>query len=80
MYAVNTLPDLTDKSDGFLRRLVLIRFINTVQKKDPNLFNKITTEDYEYLLYQSILAINKAILKGELITLDESVELKKIYQ
>ena len=66
----NTIPRMNDTTDGLSRRLVIIP-LNAVFKKglpnyDPYISEKLKKEEnLEYVLYQSIKAINKVLTRQE---------------
>lgn len=64
IFAANTLPPTTDKSDGFFRRCVIIPFENTFRPTDddydPALLYKVTTPDAKsYLLNLALSGLQK---------------------
>lgn len=73
IFAANTLPPTTDKSEGFFRRCIIIpfnaRYLETDKNYDPKMIDKISTENAKAYLLQ--LAI-----KG----LDSLIENNKFYE
>ena len=76
IFAANRIPITYDKTGGFYRRFVIIRFNKSVPpgERDPFLIDKITSEDYEFLLHKAIDAVADVIEKNELTRLQESDE------
>ena len=82
IYAANRMPITYDKSGGFYRRLIFIRFDKSVPEgqRDPFLVDKITKEDYEFLLHKSIDAVADVIERNKLTYLKESYDEKEQYK
>jgi putative DNA primase/helicase len=76
IYAANRIPITYDKTGGFMRRFVIIRFDKSVpvHERDPFLIDKLTREDYEYLLKRGVSAASKIITTNQLTELEESKE------
>ena len=66
VFTTNKLPEVSDKSSGFYRRLMIIQLDNKIEKPDIFFFDRLTDADYEYLLSKSIDAVLAAIKAGKL--------------
>lgn len=86
VFAANSLPPSTDKSEGFFRRIVIIPFRATfkpgMEGYDPNIIDKVTTnEARSYLLNiaissaKKILSQNRLDIPNEVSNLVESYEI-----
>lgn len=79
IFSCNKMPLFKDKTDGLHRRLEIIEITNRIATSDrnTNLLDSFTHEDMQYLLYQSVLAINMALQNDRLTTavcVDEALE------
>jgi putative DNA primase/helicase len=63
IFSCNKMPIFKDNTDGLYRRLEIIEITNRIAptKRNSNLLDEFTHEDMQYLLWQSFLAINKAL-------------------
>ena len=60
IFATNKVPATQDTSKGWFRRIVLIEFKSLPDdKKRYDILSTLTQKDYEYIIYRSILALNK---------------------
>jgi len=86
IFAANTLPPTTDKSEGFFRRCIIIPFNayykETDKNYDPNMLDKITTSNAKsYLLLlaieglKSLIENNKFYIPNAAKTIGEYYEL-----
>lgn len=68
IFSCNKMPLFKDNTDGLYRRLEIIEITNRIAptKRNSNLLDEFTHEDMQYLLWQSFLAINKALLNDRL--------------
>ena len=74
-FSCNELPRVSDTSDGFYRRLILITMNVKPKKPDPKLTEKLTRpKAINYFLYKSIKAYHEALKKG---SLTESAEARE---
>ena len=82
IFAANRIPITYDKSGGFFRRFVIIRFDRSVPvaQRDPFLIEKLTRQDYEYLLKMASKSINNVICTNELTELEESKKALESYK
>lgn len=82
IYAANRLPNTYDKSGGFYRRFKIIKFNNSMPEgqRDPFLVDKLTNEDYEYLLHRSVHAVANVISRNRLTELKESTQELETYK
>jgi len=75
MFATNKIPATTDTTDGFFRRVVIVKFKQIErEKRDPTLLRKIKEEDYEYMLYKSIQALKELYDRDFEFSVEEDVE------
>ena len=85
IFSANNLPPSTDKSDGFFRRMVIIPF-NAIFKPgakyfDPNIIDKVTTEEAKsYLLNIAIKNALMIIKKGFIDIPEEATECLVTYE
>lgn len=82
IFAANRMPITYDKSGGFYRRIVIIRFNGSIPagQRDPFLIDKLTKEDYEYMLKRAVKAVANVINTNKLTELQESIEEKDHYK
>ena len=66
IFSTNKLPNVSDRTTGFYRRLVLLEINKKITKPDPFFLDKLTEADYEYLFYEAIKAIRAAIGRNAL--------------
>lgn len=64
IFCTNKMPTISDKTSGFYRRLIILDMNNKIEKPDRFFLDKLTDQDYEYLLYKSIQAIRETIKRG----------------
>lgn len=71
IFTTNRLPEVYDRTSGFYRRVMIIEINNKIEKPDPFFLDRLTENDYEYLLS---VAIEKlvAALKVNKLTESES--------
>lgn len=80
IFTTNKLPEVSDKSTGFYRRLMIIELNNKITKPDMFFFDRLTDADYEYLLSKAISAVTKAIKNGKLTSYDGAEEKLERYR
>lgn len=75
IFTTNKLPEVYDRSSGFYRRVVIVEINKKIEKPDPFFLDRLTEQDYEYLLS---VAIEKLIaaLKVNKLTECESSRIK----
>ena len=61
IFTTNKLPEVYDRSSGFYRRVLIIDINNKIENPDPFFLDRLTEQDYEYLLSKSIEALIKAM-------------------
>jgi putative DNA primase/helicase len=68
IFSCNKMPLFKDKTDGLYRRLEILEITNriAVDKRNTNLIEEFTHEDFQYLLWQAFLAINNALQNDRL--------------
>ena len=73
VFTTNRLPDVTDRSSGFYRRFMIVELNNKVTNPDPFFFERLTEQDYEYLLSVSITCLLEAMKRNKLTETAESL-------
>ncbi len=85
IFAANTLPPTTDKSEGFFRRCVVIPF-NAVYREtdpgyDPNKIDKITTEEAKsYLFLLAIKGLDSLLENNMFYIPEDSKSINEYYE
>ena len=74
IFTTNRLPEVYDRSSGFYRRVMIIEINNKIEKPDPFFLERLTEQDYEYLLS---VAIEKLIAALKVNKLTESESSKQ---
>jgi putative DNA primase/helicase len=77
IFSCNEIPECNDKTDAFFRRLIIINFIQQFlgDKEDPNLIDKLTTEqELSGLLYELLTRLPRVLEKGIRRTTNKSME------
>lgn len=78
VFTTNSLPEVTDRSSGFYRRFMIVELNNKVENPDPFFFERLTEQDYEYLLWKSINALLDAMKRNKLTeTADSLIKLEE---
>lgn len=78
VFTTNSLPDVTDRSSGFYRRFMIVELNNKVQNPDPFFFERLTEQDYEYLLWVAIEKLLDAMKRNKLTeTADSLIKLEE---
>lgn len=72
LFATNRLPPITDKTSGLYRRLIIVEMNNIINKPDPFFMERLTVDDYEYLLFNAIKAIRGAIMNNSFTETEET--------
>ena len=73
VFTTNSLPEVTDRSSGFYRRFMIVELNNKVENPDPFFFERLTEQDYEYLLWKSVNALLDAMKRNKLTETAESL-------
>lgn len=73
IFTTNCLPEVTDKSSGFYRRFMIVELNNKVDNPDPFFFERLTEQDYEYLLWTAINHLLEAMKRNKLTETSESL-------
>ncbi|MDY0291952.1 MAG: phage/plasmid primase, P4 family [Desulfuromonadaceae bacterium] len=68
IYTANQMPSFSDKTTGLYRRLLIIEMNTPIKNPDVFFMQNLTPEDYEYLFYKSVVAVNAALKRGTGIT------------
>lgn len=79
IFATNKLPKTADRSFGFERRFEVIDFTKLIENPDPMFIERLTAEDYEYLLKIAVEAIRVAIANNNLTSYHKSAGFIKKY-
>jgi putative DNA primase/helicase len=78
IFSVNNLPPSVDKSNGFFRRIVIIPFNAVFSENnpnfDPNIIEKVSTEEAKSYLFNIALRGLANILKNNYITIPNEVQ------
>lgn len=78
VFTTNRLPDVTDRSSGFYRRFMIVELNNKVTNPDPFFFERLTEQDYEYLLSVAIEKLLDAMKRNSLTeTADSLIRLEE---
>jgi putative DNA primase/helicase len=85
LFSANNLPPSSDKSDGFFRRIVIIpfsaKFTPQTPGYDPNIIEKITTEEARsYLLNLALNGAIRLLKNGEFDVPEEVENLTRLYE
>ena len=80
IFTTNRLPEVSDKSSGFYRRLMLIELNNPIKNPDVFFFDRLTDADYEYLMYQALEKVMAALKAGKLSENDMARIRKELYR
>lgn len=76
IFAANSLPPTTDRSEGFFRRCIIIPFNahykETDENYDPNMIDKITTESAKSYLFLLAIQGLKSLLENNMFYIPES--------
>lgn len=76
----NHLPKINDKSDGMLRRMVLVKLDQKIKNKDPNFMDRIGKLEMEYFLVKAVEAISRVLHKGEFSISESEDDLLKRFK
>jgi len=85
LFSANEMPKSADLTDGFFRRLLVFNFPNKFGegklKKDPQLFNKISTEtELSGLLNKALIGLQTLIKNGEFTINERTIEAIEQYK
>ena len=74
----NHMPRIADKSDGLLRRMILVEIDKKIKNPDPKFLEKVTDTDMEYFFYKAVQGIYHALQRGSFTinTSEENLKLK----
>lgn len=73
VFTTNRLPEVTDRSSGFYRRFMIVELNNKVTNPDPFFFERLTEQDYEYLLAVAIEKLMAAMKRNKLTETSDSI-------
>ena len=75
IFSCNELPSIGDKSDGFFRRMIIIRMDHKPEIQDTGLLDKLKEEkSMHYILYQAMQAYHRALKAGKIFQSKQSAE------
>lgn len=85
LFSANNLPPSSDKSDGFFRRIIIIpfsaKFTPQTPGYDPNIIEKVTTEEARsYLLNLALNGAIRLLKNGEFDIPEEIQNLTRLYE
>lgn len=85
LFSANNLPPSSDKSDGFFRRMIIIPFNATfkpgVSGYDPNISEKLSTEEAKsYLLNIALSAAARLLINNKISIPEEVSRVTKMYE
>lgn len=66
IFTTNKLPEVYDRSSGFYRRVVIIDINKKIENPDPFFLDRLTEQDYEYLLSTAIDKLIEALKRNAL--------------
>ena len=75
IFTTNKLPEVYDRSSGFYRRVMIIDINKKIENPDPFFLERLTEQDYEYLLSVAVEKVLKC-LKENKLTDCESAKIK----
>jgi putative DNA primase/helicase len=83
VFAGNTLPRVRDNTDGYFRKLLIIKmkrqFLEDDKDRDPNLFDKLKAELSE-IFYWGLCGLGRLVKQGHFTFADETRELMQDYR
>ena len=74
IFTTNKLPEVYDRSSGFYRRVMIIEINKRIPNPDPFFMERLTDQDYEYLLSVAIERLLMALKKNALTECASSKE------
>jgi putative DNA primase/helicase len=73
IFTTNRLPEVYDRSTGFYRRVMIIDINKKIEHPDPFFLDRLTEQDYEYLLSVAIEKLSAALKTNKLTECKSSV-------
>lgn len=80
VFTTNKLPEVSDRTSGFYRRFMIVELNNKVTNPDPFFFERLTEQDYEYLLTTAIDKLMAAMKKNKLTETADSIRKLEEYR
>ena len=72
MFTTNKLPQISDRSTGFARRICLVSLNHKIDNPDPFFLDRIVTSDMEYMIVKALKYVREALMRNSLTELEES--------
>ena len=72
IFTTNKLPEVYDRSSGFYRRVMIIEINKKIENPDPFFLDRLTENDYEYLLSVAIEKLVDALKRNKLTDCESS--------
>lgn len=76
----NHMPKIADKSDGLLRRMILVEIDHKIESPDPEFMSKITSLDIEYFFVKAVEGLQRVMKLGRFSIHESEAELKRRFQ
>lgn len=76
----NHMPKIADKSEGLLRRMILVEIDHKIENPDPEFMSKITTVDMEYFFVKAVEGLQRVMRLGRFSIHESESELKRRFQ
>lgn len=73
IFTTNKLPEVYDRTSGFYRRVLIIDINHKIEHPDPFFMERLTEQDYEYLLSVAIDKLLGALTRNGLTHVESSV-------
>lgn len=80
IFTTNRLPEVYDRTSGFYRRVMIIEINNKIEKPDPFFLDRLTENDYEYLLSVAIEKLVEALKVNKLTESESSKQQLEDYK
>ena len=74
------MPKIADKSDGLLRRMILVEIDHKIESPDPEFMSKITSLDIEYFFVKAVEGLQRVMKLGRFSIHESEDELKQKFQ
>lgn len=76
----NHMPKIADKSEGLLRRMILVEIDHKIEHPDPEFMSKISTLDMEYFFVKAVEGLQRVMRLGRFSINESEAELKQRFQ
>lgn len=80
IFTTNNLPEVHDRTSGFYRRVVLIGIDNKIENPDHFFLDRLTEQDYEYLLSVALEHLLHALKVNKLTECQSSISKLEEYK